>query len=120
MKKLFMMIIFLGAFVSYSSAVKTIKLSGTLRDFNQDYVDFEPHMNWENNLYAGKYRVTDGLRGGLKTGYVLDTLDNNKKPQINSASTDEFTPANGEGKVILGWPLTIKSIVGGGVQKLDW
>ena len=44
-KKLFMMTILLGAFVSNISAAKTIKLSGTLRDFNQDHVDFEPHMN---------------------------------------------------------------------------
>jgi fibro-slime domain-containing protein len=70
----------------------TITLTGTLRDFNQDHVDFEPHVDWENDLYQGQYKFFDGVEGGLATGLVLPTLNSDRKPVANNNSTYNFKP----------------------------
>jgi fibro-slime domain-containing protein len=71
---------------------KTITITGTLRDFNQDHVDFEPHVDWENDLYQLPYKFFDGVEGGLVTGLVLPTLDGDRKLVANNQSTYNFKP----------------------------
>ncbi len=80
------------------SSGKTLTLTGTLRDFNQDHPDFERHASWENGYYVSKngflniYNFNDGLKDGLEKGNVLDTLGADGKPVVNPDSTNNFKP----------------------------
>ena len=93
MKKIFLFIftVFFIPLYAEATVAKTLTLTGTLRDFNQSHVDFEPHMDWENGLYPFDL-FYDGKRGGHIKGYVLDTLDKDRKPVVNPNSHHTFTP----------------------------
>ena len=80
-------------FLSVNSfGADTISLTGTLRDFNQNHIDFERHANWENGLYPYPYKFYDGVKGGLEKGNVLSQLGTDHKPRVNSQSTNNFRP----------------------------
>ncbi len=75
----------------FGATPDSIVLTGTLRDFNAEHVDFESHASWENNRYP-KDMFNDGKVGGLEEGNVLVDLGADKKPQVNPASTHNFKP----------------------------
>ena len=71
---------------------ETMTLTGILRDFHEWHVDFEPHASWENGSYSGEYRFFDGKRDGLEKGSILNSLGADKKPRVNSSSSNNFKP----------------------------
>ncbi len=91
MNKILAIILFCVVSVRPSFA-NSIELTGILRDFNQNHVDFEPHTSWENGLYDWPYKFFDGKADGLATGLVQTTLSSERKPIVNSASTYNFKP----------------------------
>ena len=90
MKKTILFLL-LVALTTPNLSAETVTLTGTLRDFNQNHVDFEAHMDWENGRYD-KDKFYDGIKGGLELGNVKKILGQDSKPVINPYSKNNFKP----------------------------